>query len=158
MSQHHWYRHAIPFALAAGLLVPAIAAAQGIAEPHAPITSTLGEIGKARAEYVDAFNAKDSKGVNAMFTTDAVFVGSNGSSLVGWSAIAKSNSESSASWPHVVINSESTKVYGTTAVDVGTWTQHPAAGGEMNFRYVAVLRHGIHGWKMQNVAVVPITQ
>ena len=156
MSQHHWFRHAIPFALVAGFLAPAMAAAQGIAEPHAPITSTLGEIGKARAEYVDAFNAKDAKAVSAMFTADAIAVGANGSQMVGWQAIAKANADGAASWPHVVINSESVKVYGTTAVDVGTWTQTPAGGAEAQFRYVAVLRHGIHGWKLQDVAMVPM--
>jgi uncharacterized protein (TIGR02246 family) len=156
MSRHPWYRHAVPLAMALSLYVPAVAAGQGVPEPHVPISTTLGDIAELRAAYVDAFNAKDAKAVAAMYTADAISIGVDGSQTVGARAIGKMFADSAANWPHAVINSVSLKVYGATAVDVGTWTVHPKAGGEMVSRYLAVLRHDVKGWKLQYVANVPV--
>lgn len=156
MSPHRWCRHAVPLALAVGLSIPAIAAGQGIPEPHVPLSTTLGDIAKLRTAYVDAFNAKNSMAVSAMYTADAVVIDVDGSQVVGAKEIAKKNAYAAPNWPHAVIASHSVKVYGATAIDVGTWTVHPKEGGEVVNRYLAVLRHDMHGWKLQNVAVVPV--
>jgi hypothetical protein len=41
-------------------------------------------------------------------------------------------------------------------VDFGTVKLHPKAGGEEVSRYMAVLRRGLHGWKLASVAQVPV--
>ncbi|MGH7522771.1 MAG: YybH family protein [Gemmatimonadales bacterium] len=151
-----WCLHVVPLALVAGFAVPSVALAQGIPAAHVPLSTTLGDIAKVRNGYVEAWNAKDVKTVNSMYTPDAVVLDVDGTEVVGLSAIAKKNEEGASNWPHAVIASHSVKVYGSTAVDVGTWTVHPADGGEMVYRYLAVVRHGVHGWKLQNIAVAPI--
>ena len=158
MSHHPWYRRAVPLALAVSLSVPAVAAGQGIPEPHAPVSTTLGDIAALRTAYVDAFNAKDAKAVSAMYTPDAIVIGVDGSQTVGAAAIAKMNADSAANWPHGVVASFATKVYGATAVDIGTWTVHPKAGGEFVSRYLVVLRHGIKGWKVHYLVNVPMAK
>ena len=156
MSRHLWYRCAAPLALAASLFIPAIAVGQGVPEPHVPVSTTLGDIAAMRAAYVDAFNAKDAKAASAMYTADAVLLNADGSQTIGMRSIAKLFADSAANWPHAVATSNSVKVYGNTAIDVGTWTVHPMTGGEMVSRYLAVLRHGVNGWKVQSVALVPV--
>jgi uncharacterized protein (TIGR02246 family) len=156
MSRHPWYRHAVPLALAVSLFIPAIAAGQGIPAGHVPLSSTLGDIAQLRAAYADAFNAKDAKALTAMYTADAISIGADGRQTVGARAIGKMFADSAPTWPHAVVSSDTVRVYGSTAIDVGTWTVHPKEGGDIVNRYLVVLRHGIHGWKLQNVAVVPV--
>lgn len=156
MTCHRWCRHALPLALAVGFSLPAIAAAQGIPAAHVPLSTTLGDIATLRNGYVEAWNAKDANAVSAMYTSDAVVIDVDGTEVSGWKAIAKKNEDGAANWPHAVVNSHSVKVYGATAIDVGTWTVHPKEGGENVYRYLVVLRHGVKGWKLQNVAVAPV--
>jgi uncharacterized protein (TIGR02246 family) len=156
MTRHRWCRHAFQLVLAAGISMPAIASGQGIPANHVPLSTTLGDIAKLRTGYAEAWNAKDAKTLNAMYLADATVIDADGSMVSGWKAIAKKNEDAAPNWPHTVITSQSVKVYGSTAVDVGTVAMHPADGGEMKYNYLVVLRHGVHGWKLQNVAVSPI--
>ena len=149
-----WSRHAARFALIAALALPAVAPAQGI-PPHVPVSTTLGDLARVRASYVDAFNAHDAAAVSKLYAPDAIVLGADGSETVGASAIAKANADSAATWPQASAHSNSVKVYGSTAIDVGTWTVHLANGGEQVSHYLAVLRHGVSGWKLQHVAIVP---
>lgn len=156
MTRHRWCRHAFHLALVAGLSMPAIASGQGIPAVHVPLSTTLGDLAKLRNGFVEAWNAKDVKTVNTMYTSDAIVLDVDGTEVVGLKAIAKKNEDGAANWPHAVIASHFVKVYGSTAVDVGTWTVHPKEGGEMVYRYLVVSRHGVNGWKLQNVAVAPV--
>lgn len=156
MTRHRWWRPAFQLALVAGFSIPAIASGQGIPKGHVPVSTTLGDIAKLRTAYGEAWNAKDAKTLNAMFTADATVIDADGSVASGWKEIAKKNEDAAPNWPHTVITSQSVKVYGTTAVDVGTVAMHPADGGEMKYHYLVVLRHGVNGWKLQDVAVSPI--
>lgn len=157
MLQSRWYRHALPLAAMASLALPAIAAGQGI-QPHVPISTTLGDIAKVRVAYVNAINTRNPGAVTAMYTADAIVLGADGSQTVGARAIAKLNADSAASWAQSDAHSTSVKVFGATAIDVGIWTVRTAAGGETMRRYLAVLRHGVNGWKLQSVAMVPAAQ
>lgn len=155
MTRHRWCRHAVPLALVIGFSMPAIAAGQGIPAAHVPLSTTLGDIAKLRTGYTEAFNAKDAKTVSANFTADAVLIDVDGSQTMGAKSIATKQAADAPNWPHAVVAANSTKVYGATAVEVGTWTVHPKEGGEVVYRYLVVLRHTVNGWKLQNVAVAP---
>lgn len=156
MARPQWYRHAVPLALALGFSLPAIAAGQGVPEPHVPVSTTLGDIAKLRTAFAVAYNAKDAAAVNATYAADAVEIGADGSETVGAQAIAKRNEAEAPNWPQIVLAPRSTKLYGSTAVETGTFTAHPAAGGEVVSRYLVVLRHSVNGWKLQYVANVPV--
>jgi uncharacterized protein (TIGR02246 family) len=156
MSLRNWYRRAVPLVLAASVLVPSIAAGQGIDTPRIPLRTALNDLATLRTSYVDAFNGKDAKAVAALYTDDAVMITRDGAMLAGRAEIAKGMDQDAANWPHAVIKSDSTRVYGATAVDVGTWTEHPAEGGEVVTRYIAVMRHDMNGWKLAYVADVPV--
>lgn len=156
MSFRNWYRRAVPLVLAASVLVPAIAAGQGVESPRIPLRTALSDLATLRTSYVDAFNGKDAKAVAALYTDDAVVITEEGQMIMGRAEIAKSMEKDAANWPHAVIKSDSTRVYGATAVDVGTWTVHPAEGGEHVTKYLVVLRHDMNGWKVAYVADVPV--
>jgi ketosteroid isomerase-like protein len=143
--------------MAASLWLPTLAQGQGI-QAHVPLSTTLGDIAKARAAYVDAYNARNAAAVTAMFTTDAVVLDADGSETVGARAIGERNAGAAASWPAAAVHSNKVRVFGATAVDVGTWTVRTADHGDAVHRYLAVLRHDVNGWKMQSVAVVPVPQ
>ena len=156
MSHRTWYRRAVPLVLAAAVMVPSIAAGQGIDSPRIPLRTALADIATLRTEYVNAFNAHDAKAISAMYADDAIVTNGDGSTAWGMADLSMGNSEGADNWPHAVIKSDTVKVYGATAIDVGTWTTHPKEGGEVVYRYLAVLRHDMHGWKLQYVASVPV--
>jgi uncharacterized protein (TIGR02246 family) len=156
MSLRNWYRRAVPLVLAASVLVPSIATGQGIESPRIPLRTALNDLMTLRTSYVDAFNGKDAKAVAALYTDDAVVIMRDGSMVMGRAEIAKAMEKDAANWPHAVIKSDSTRVYGATAVDVGTWTEHPVGGGEVVSRYLVVIRHDMNGWKLAYVADVPV--
>jgi uncharacterized protein (TIGR02246 family) len=137
------------------LLLPTPLLAQGIERDRARLRTALDDLGTFRTEYTEAYNRKDAAAVTAMYADDAIVVQSDGSLLVGSEAIGQSMASSASSWPHGVISSDTTRVYGNTAVDVGTWTTHEAGGGEMVNRYAVVLRRGMQGWKLTHVILTP---
>ena len=150
-----WYRHAALLALASGLPLSA-ANGQGIPMPHPPLPTAQSDIATLRSAYVDAFNAKNAKALSAMFTPNAVVIGIDGSQTMGVPAIGKMFADSAPTWPHAVINSTGLTVFGALATDIGTWTTHPKAGGENVSRYMLVLRHNMNGWKIENMALIPM--
>lgn len=147
---------AVPLLLALGLSAPSAAAAQGIEEPRIPLRTALAELNTLRTEFVDAFNRKDGAALADMYATDVLYVDRDGSVVMGDSAARAAIMEAAPNWPHAVLNSENVQVYGNTAIDVGTWTEHPAGGGERVVRYMVVLRRGMNGWKIVRRAAVPV--
>ena len=147
-------RAAVPLVVATAALASA-AHAQGVEPNRTPLRTTLAEIGTVRTEYVDAFNKKDAKAVAAMYTSNAVQIQADGTVINGGAAIAEGMAKEAPTWPHAVIKSDTVYVYGSTAVDMGTWTVHPKEGGEVVSRYITVLRKDMRGWKLANVVVVP---
>lgn len=154
MSRSRWSTRAVPLLLSFALTAPSVAVAQGIEEPRIPLRTALAELSTLRTEYVDAFNRKDAAAVASMYDSDATLISDQGS-MKGGEAIREMMTTEAPTWPHAVIASDTVRVYGNTAVDVGTWTVHPADGGEMVMRYMSVLRRSMSGWKLVSVAVVP---
>ena len=154
MSRWSWFRSAIPAML---LVVPTVATAQGVAPGRAALRTALTDLATLRTEYVDAFNKKDATAITAMYSTNAVLILPDGTMLTGRAAIGKRMADEAKSWPHAVIKSDTVRVYGATAVDIGQWVTHPEGGGEQVSRYVTVSRRGMKGWKLEHVVVVPST-
>jgi uncharacterized protein (TIGR02246 family) len=142
--------------VAASVVVPALASGQGIDSPRIPLRTALADIGTLRTAYAESFNARDASAVAGYYADDAIVIGSDGKLYSGKDAISKMMLTDADNWPHVVIKSDSVRVYGATAIDVGTWTEHPAGGGEMVNRYLVVLRHDMNGWKLMYAADVPV--
>jgi ketosteroid isomerase-like protein len=116
----------------------------------------IDELNSTRASYAEAFNAKDAAAVTAFYLPEAILIGPDGSQIMGAPAIGERMKKDAPAWPHMVLASDTVRVYGGTAVDFGTVTMHPKAGGEEVSRYMAVLRRGMSGWKLASVAQVPV--
>ncbi len=156
MTSRHRSLRTAALAVAVALAAPAALAAQGIPANAPALRTAMSDLATLRATYVDAFNSKDAAGVTALYADDAVVIMDDGRMLSGGLEIRAAMAEEAPTWPHAVIESDTTRVYGSTAVDLGTWTVHPADGGEMKFRYVTLLRRGISGWKIIHVSLVPM--
>ncbi|HLS47658.1 MAG TPA: nuclear transport factor 2 family protein [Gemmatimonadales bacterium] len=139
------------------VLAPSVALAQGIEADRQRLRTAQDDIRTLRSQYAEAYNAKDAAAVAALYTSDGIMVNSSGEMVAGAEEIASSMASAAPSWPHVVISSDTVRVYGSTAVDVGRFTTHPASGGEKVERYVAVLRRGMDGWRVSHAVLVPAT-
>lgn len=144
--------------LAAALALASVstARAQGIESPRVPLRTALAEINTLRAEYAAAYNKQDARAVTAMYLSDAVVIRPDGSTLLGQPAIGKAMTEESAKWVPSTLSSDTVRVYGNTAWDVGT-LKAAAGDGAAPVHYLVVLRRGLEGWKISSLAVVPET-
>jgi ketosteroid isomerase-like protein len=145
------------FVVALAFVAPSVASAQGIESPRVPLRTAINEINALRSEYAGYFNKKDVAALTAMYTPDAVVIRADGSTLVGQSAIGKALDEESAKWTQTTFSSDTMRVFGNTAWDVGSMKSSSSTGGENVSHYLAVLRRGLKGWKISSVAVVPET-
>ena len=135
--------------------VPSVVSAQ-IEEPRIPLQTALSELNLFRSEYADYYNKKDAAALAAMYAPDAIVINADGSVWVGWDAIKNGMMQQAPTYPHLIITTDSMAVYGHTAVDEGTSTMHPAAGGELKAHYLVVLRRGMTDWKIIRLALVPV--
>ena len=150
-------RTSIPLVLALAFAAPAVVSAQ-IEEPRIPLQTKLSELTRFRTEYAENFNKKDAPAVVAMYSKDVIVINPDGSMTKGLDALRANMTAAATTWPHLVISSDSMAVYGNTAVDVGTATVHPAAGGEEVSSYIVVLRRDMNGWKLIRVVNTPVTK
>lgn len=148
---HSWLTLAVSLAL----LVPTVASGQGIEQPRIPLRTALTEIRTLREAYAKAFNDKDAATVVGMYAPDAILIGSDGTVLTGKEAIRKDLE--AGQWPKMTITSDTVRVFGNTALDVGTVRTSLTGGGEGVSHYLVVLRRGLKDWKLSRVAVVPET-
>src|SRR5690348_11339343 len=113
------FRNVLPVALlfGAAVLSPSAVTAQ-IEEGRVPLRTAVTELNTLRSEYADNYNRKDHAGVTNLFDDDAIVLLSDGTVVMGKAAIGKKNAAEAAKWPHIVIKSDSVRVYGNTAVDV----------------------------------------
>jgi uncharacterized protein (TIGR02246 family) len=139
-----------------GLAAVSTAQAQGIESPRVPLRTALAEINTLRAEYAAAYNRHDAAAVTAMYLPDAVLIRPDGSTLLGRPSIGKAMTEESAKWAPSTLSSDTVRVYGNTAWDVGTMSA-TGADGASTVHYLVVLRRGLEGWKISSLAVVPET-
>lgn len=145
----------LPLAMLLVFVEPSVASGQGIERPRVPLRTALVEIRTFRAAYADAFNKKDSTTVADMYAPDAIVIQRDGSVLVGKDAIRKSLATDASTWPQMTITSDTVRVFGNTAYDVGTTRSPRSAGGEDVSHYLVVLRRGMKDWMIKSLAVVP---
>lgn len=147
----------LALAVALAMLTTSPAAAQGVEAPRVPLRTAIKEINTLRAEYATLYNSKDAAALTAMYLPDAVLVRRDGSTLLGRAAIGKAFAEEAAGWSQLAISSDTMRVFGNTAWDVGSMTTQGSGSDQSVTRYLAVLRRGVQGWKISSVAVVPET-
>jgi ketosteroid isomerase-like protein len=136
-------------------LAVSTATAQGVESPRVPVRTAIKEINTIRSEYADLYNKKDAAALTSMYLADAVLIRGDGSTLLGKAAIGKALGEDAPGWTQLTLSSDTMRVFGNTAWDVGSMTTASSSGEAGISRYLVVLRRGIHGWKISSVAVVP---
>jgi ketosteroid isomerase-like protein len=145
----------LPLAMALALLTTSLAAAQGVEAPRVPLRTALKEINTLRAEYAALYNKKDTTALSAMYLPDAIVIRADGSTLMGGAAVSKAFSEEAANWGQITLSSDTTRVFGNTAWDVGSMSSVGSDGDRRVQRYLVVLRRGIQTWQISSLAVVP---
>src|SRR5690348_11386488 len=133
---------------------PAVALGQGIKRPTTPVRTARDELRAFREEYAEAYNKKDSTAVANMYAKDAIVIQPNGNVLVGQAAIRQAIDERAPKWGQLTLTSDSLRVIGSTAVDVGTARVQLSEGGEQVSHYLSVLRRGLKSWTIARVAQV----
>jgi ketosteroid isomerase-like protein len=156
MSRSWRFRRVVPLLLSLSL-PSGVAAAQGVETPHIPLRTVIDQLNSTRSSYMDAFNRKDASGVAAFYLDEAIVTRPDGSRLMGGKEIGDAIRAESANWPHLVLSSDTVRVYGGTAIDFGTAKMHPADGGEQVSHYTAVLRRGLKGWRIAALSQVAVT-
>jgi ketosteroid isomerase-like protein len=135
-------------------LLPSVANGQGIEKPRVPLRTALDELRVLREGYAEAFNNKDTAALVDMHASDAIVIRADGTVLTGTEAIKKSLE--AGPWSKMSIVSDSVRVFGNTAYDVGT-VSTSSSEGDQNSHYLVVLRRGLKAWKISSLAVVPVS-
>ena len=133
---------------------PSLASGQGIERPRVPLKKAVDEIRAFRAAYEDAFNKKDSSSVASMYSPDGIMINDAGI-VVGGDAIRKSLAAEAPNWPQMTISSDTLRVVGNTAWDIGTTRAKAPGSDERVSHYLVVLRRGYKEWRINSLAVVP---
>jgi uncharacterized protein (TIGR02246 family) len=154
MKRAHRFRAWLPLMVSLALF-PNLATGQGIERPRVPLRTALTEIRTFRAAYADAYNQKDSVTVANMYAPDAIVIQSDGNVLFGKDEIRKAIATDAPGWPQLSITSDTVRVFGNTAFDVGTTRSQRSSGGEEVSHYLVVLRRGLKDWVIKSLAVVP---
>jgi ketosteroid isomerase-like protein len=142
-------------ALTLAVVTPWPAAGQGIEAPRVPLRTAIKEINTLRAEYAAFYNRKDTAALTAMYLPDAVVIRADGSVLLGQAAVGKALVEEAATWKQITLSSDSMRVFGNTAWDVGSMSTKGSGGDQSVTRYLVVLRRDIQTWRISSLAVVP---
>jgi uncharacterized protein (TIGR02246 family) len=136
-------------------VAPPIAAGQGIKRPTTPLRTARDELREFRETYAAAYNKKDTVSVADMYTPNAVVIQGNGTVVMGRDAIDSAIAHNAPKWTEITITSDTLRVVGNTAWDVGTTRTQGSEGGEQVSHYLTVLRRGSKFWKIDRLAVVP---
>jgi uncharacterized protein (TIGR02246 family) len=145
----------LPLVVSLAFLLPGVATGQGIEKPRVPVRTALNEISAFREEYAQSYNNKDAAALAGMYAPDATLIAADGTMLIGKEAIEKSLE--AGPWMKMSLTSDSVRVFGNTAYDVGTARMVGSEGHEDVSHYLVVLRRGVTAWKLNAVAVVPET-
>lgn len=157
MTPSHRARSSLAFVAALALVAASSAHAQGVESPRVPLRTAITEINTLRAEYADAYNRKATTVLATMFLPDAVMIRPDGSMLMGQTAIGKALAQDAPGWGQATLVSDTMRVFGNTAWDVGRLNSKSAKGDASVTHYLVVLRRGIQEWKISSLAVVPET-
>jgi ketosteroid isomerase-like protein len=145
----------IPLALGLVLAAPSVARAQGIPdEPRVPLQTAVTELTRFRAEYSDNLTRRDVKALVAMYEPDAIVVRADATTISGTAALEAWLTERTVDIQSGTVKSDTLRVFGNTAIDVGATTIARKGGGETVTRYLIVLRRGMKDWKVFRVALV----
>jgi ketosteroid isomerase-like protein len=90
-----------------------------------------------------------------MYRPDAVVVQGDGTTLVGRAAIGQSLTEQAPTWGRASISSDTMRVFGNTAWDVGTFETQGPDSAKSASHYLVVLRRGVQVWQISSLAIVP---
>ena len=74
---------------------------------------------------------------------------------MGKDAIQSVIAKNAPTWKHITLTSDTLRIVGNTAWDVGTSRVEAPEGGELVSHYLTVLRRGSKFWKLDRVALVP---
>ena len=151
-------RFSLPLVAALAFVATSLATAQGVEAPRVPLRTAIKEINTLRAEYAHLYNKKDATALTAMYLPDAVMIRNDGSTLLGQAAIGKALAEDAPNWQQMTISSDTMRVFGNTAWDVGSLSTQGSGSEASVSRYLVVLRRGLQQWKVSSVAVVPETR
>ena len=157
MTTSRHSRLGLLFAATLAFVSASSAAGQGVEQPRVPLRTAIAELNTLRSTYADLYNKKDAAALTAMYMPDAVMVRDDGTTLLGQAAIGKAMSEEASGWKQITLSSDTTRVYGNTAWDVGTLSSAGSDGAPSTSRYLVVLRRGMQDWKISSVAVIPMT-
>jgi ketosteroid isomerase-like protein len=136
-------------------VAPPIAAGQGIKPGAPPLRTARDELRQFRETYTEAYNNKDTVTVAGMYTPSAVVIQGNGTVIIGRDAIQSTIAKNAPKWGQLALTSDTLRIVGSTAWDVGTSRIQAAEGGEQVAHYLTVLRRGTKFWKIDRLAVVP---
>ena len=148
-------RFSLPLVATLVFAATSSAAAQGVEAPSVPLRTAIEEINTLRSEYMDHYNRKDAAALVAMYLPDAVMIRRDGSTLVGQAAIGKALAAEAAGWQQVTLSSDTMRVFGNTAWDMGSMSSHGSGNEASVSHYLVVIRRGLREWKISSVAVVP---
>jgi uncharacterized protein (TIGR02246 family) len=155
MTLAHRFRSWLPLMVSLAFLLPTVANGQGIEKPRVPVRTAIDELRVLRAAYSEAFNNKDTATLVDMYAPDAILIRGDGTMLTGREAIQKSIE--AGPWSKMSIASDTVRVFGNTAYDVGTVRTSRSGGDEEVSHYLVVLRRGVRVWNISSLAVVPVT-
>jgi ketosteroid isomerase-like protein len=144
----------LPVLAVIAIVATSPANAQGVEAPRVPVRTARQEINTLRAEYADLYNRKNVEALTAMYLPDATVIQGDGTALQGRDAIGNSLAKDAPTWKKLTISSDTLRISGNTAWDVGTLTSPDSSAGAPS-RYLVVLRRGITTWKISSLAVVP---
>jgi uncharacterized protein (TIGR02246 family) len=145
----------LPLMMSLAVMLPNVADGQGIEQPRVPLRTALDELRVLREAYSDAFNKKDAATLVDMYAPDAIVIRGDGTMLTGREAIQKSIE--AGPWSKMSIASDTVRVFGNTAYDVGTVRTSGSEGDEDVSHYLVVLRRGVKVWRISSLAAVPKT-
>ena len=151
----HRRRSSFPLVTALALVATSVATAQGIEAPRIPLRTAIREINTLRAEYASLYNKKDVTALTAMYLPDALVIRPDGSTVLGRAAIGQGLAEDAPGWSQITLASDTLRVFGNTAWDVGSMSSQGSGGDASVSRYLVVLRRGLQEWKISSVALVP---
>lgn len=154
MERAHRFRVWLPLVVSLALC-PNAAHGQGIEKPRVPLRTARDELRVFREAYAEAYNKKDTVAVADMYGPDAVVIQGDGNVVVGHAAIQRAIAERAPKWTQITITSDTLRVVGNTAWDVGTSSTQGSQGGQQVSHYLTVLRRGLKSWKIDRLAVVP---
>jgi ketosteroid isomerase-like protein len=154
MSVSRLTRSSLPLGALFVIFGAAAAHAQGIESPRVPVRTAIQEINTMRAEYADLYNKKNVAALTAMYLPDAVVIRGDGSTLLGQPAISKALTEEAPTWKQISLTSDTMRVFGNTAWDIGTLTSRSSDGDPSVSHYLVVLRRGVETWRVSSLAVV----